>query len=238
MRDMIRLGQVDPVRRRVADATQALLGDTIVLSDEEWRGTSRLPGWTRAKVASHIARSADAMRAVVLATVDGRPRPKLYPSESRRLADLEFGADRSGLDLQIDLDTSAEALEAAFSQVVDWLVVVPLPVGELPLSALPLARLHEVFMHHIDLDTGYTKESLDPVAASWLLQWAALWLRTKPGLPAVQIQSVSGVVEQIGDVGERRLVSGPDLELWSWLTGRCPIPNLEGAEGIEWPLLG
>ncbi len=234
---MIRLGQVDPVRKRIAEATQALLGDTIVLSDAEWRGPSRLPGWTRAQVATHIARSADGMRRVALATLEGRQRP-IYPSDSRRLSDLELGADRSGLDLQIDLDTSAGALDAAFSQITDWLVVVRLPIGDLPLSALALARFHEVVLHHIDLDTGYTRDRLDPVAASWLLQWAAHWLRTKPGMPSVELESESGVIERIGEGDQRLRVCGTDIALWSWLTGRANGDAVDGSDGLVWPLLG
>ena len=53
--------QVETLRGLVNGATQRLLGDTIRVSDEDWRGPSRLPGWTRGHVASHIARHADGM---------------------------------------------------------------------------------------------------------------------------------------------------------------------------------
>ena len=152
---MIRLGQVDPVRRRVAEATQALLGDTIMLSDEQWHSRSRLPGWTRAKVASHIALSADAMRRVTLAAIDGHEQP-LYPSEAQRVAELEADAGLRGLELQIDLDTTAGGLDEAFGLVTDWLTPIRLPVGALPLSAIVVARLHEVVLHHVDLGTSFS----------------------------------------------------------------------------------
>lgn len=237
MRDMIRLGQVDPVRKRVADATSALLGDSIVLTDADWASPTLLPGWSRAQVAQHLARGADAMREVVLAAVDGRQRP-LYPHPEHRLADLEAANGLTGLELQIDLDTTAGGLAEAFGLVTDWLAPVRLPVGELPLSALVVARLHEVVLHHLDLGTSFSLADLEPVAASWLLQWAALWLRTKPGLPRVILQSEAGVVEEVGDVGPSRTVTGSDIALWGWVTGRGDADALVGADGLTWPLLG
>ena len=237
MRDMIRLGQVDPVRKRVADATSALLGDTIVLTDADWAEPTLLPGWSRAQVAHHLARGADAMRQVTLAAIDGRQRP-LYPYPEQRVADVETANGRTGLDLQIDLDTTAGGLDEAFGLVTDWVATVRLPVGELPLAALVVARLHEVVLHHLDLNTSYSLANLEPVAASWLLQWAALWLRTKDGLPRVVLESESGVVEEIGDVGPSRTVTGTDIALWGWITGRGDADTLEGAEGLTWPLLG
>ena len=234
---MIRLGQVEQIRKRIAEATQNLLGDTIVLSDDDWLAPTRLPGWSRARVAHHVARSADAMRRVTLAAIDGHEQP-LYPSEAQRVAELEADAGLRGLELQIDLDTTAGGLDEAFGLVTDWLTPIRLPVGALPLSAIVVARLHEVVLHHVDLGTSYSPAQLDPVTASWLLQWAALWLRTKPGLPAVVVESVSGVTEEIGEVGARRTVTGTDVALWGWLTGRTDDAELEGASGLTWPLLG
>nr|NLI51034.1 maleylpyruvate isomerase family mycothiol-dependent enzyme [Propionibacterium sp.] len=237
MRDMIRLGQVEPVRKQVADATQLLLGDTIVLTEAEWREPTILPGWTRAMVATHLARGADAMRETILAVVDGRPDAG-YPPPDQRLADLERGAGRSGLDLQIDLDTSAGALGEAFGLVDDWRVPVRLPLGEMPVAAVVVARFHEVVLHHLDLNTGFGLSQLDTVSASWLLQWAALWLRTRPGLPAVELTSESGVREEIGDRAPTRTVTGSDADLWGWLTGRTDGATLNGTAGLVWPLLG
>ncbi len=234
---MIRLGQVEPVRKRIAEATTTLLGDTIVLSDADWIDASRLPGWSRAQVATHIARSADAMRRVTLSAIEGRQQP-LYRSSEERRSELERGANRAGLDLQIDLDTTAGALDEAFGLVSDWSVPVRLPAGTLPLSAVVIARLHEVVLHHLDLRTAFSFDKIDAVTASWLLQWAAIWLDTKSGLPTVRLESASGIVEELGHGAVRRTVSGTDAALWAWITGRDPGASLTGADGIAWPLLG
>lgn len=236
MRDIIRLGQVEPVRKRLSESTQSLLGDTIVLTDEQWAEPSLLPGWSRAHVATHVARGADALTHLVRARLVDRPR-RLYESEASRLSDIERGSERSGLDLQIDLDTSAGALDDVLDEVTDWHALVALPVGELPLAAVTLARLHEVCIHHLDLGVGWSPARLDPVPARWLLQWAALLLHDVPALPAVEIESASGVTESFGAAGERVTVSGDDAALWAWLTGRADGASVDGADGISFPLV-
>mgnify|MGYP003622708592 CR=1 FL=1 len=50
---------LETLRKRVQEATQRLLGDTIGISDDDWNGPSGLPGWSRAHVAAHLAANAD-----------------------------------------------------------------------------------------------------------------------------------------------------------------------------------
>lgn len=237
MRDIIRLGQVQPVRRRVMESTTSLLGNTIVLSEEQWRAPSALPGWTRAMVASHIARNAEAFARLVRHRSD--PAFPLYPSEAERLESLDAGAQASALQLQVDLDTTADTLEAALDTVEDWTAPVTLPlVGEQPIAALCIARLHEVCLHHIDLDCGFTPERLDPVPGRWLLQWACQVRQHQDGMPALRVVSDSGVDEVVGEDPEPAVVTGTDAALWAWLTGRSGGDGVGGADGRTWPLLG
>ena len=44
--------QLETLRHLVSTATQRLLGDTILVTDEQWRAPSRLPDWTRGHVIS------------------------------------------------------------------------------------------------------------------------------------------------------------------------------------------
>ena len=53
--------QLDTLRGLVRTTTPRLLGDTILVADEQWRAPSRLPDWTRGHVATHIARHADGL---------------------------------------------------------------------------------------------------------------------------------------------------------------------------------
>lgn len=234
MHDLIRLGQTEPVRKPLAEATQGLLGCTIALSEAEWHEPSLLPGWTRAHVATHLARQADAMREVILVTPRGEART-LYASREARVQAIEDGADRDGLAIQIDLDQSAGALYEAFDSVTDWSTTVRLPMGTMPLAALTIARLFEVSMHHVDLLRGFSPTDVDPVPARWLLEWAVDRCLSYPDAPSVALTSDSGVTASFGS-GERA-VTGTDAALWGWLTGRSDGASVQGAEGITWPLM-
>ncbi|MFT3877319.1 MAG: maleylpyruvate isomerase family mycothiol-dependent enzyme [Propioniciclava sp.] len=230
-------GQVGPVRKRIAIATQSLLRDTLTLDDADWRAPSLLPGWSRAHVATHVARNADALRRVIAAARSGDPAP-LYPSANTKYNDIERGAERSGIDLQVDLDTSAGELVNLADRVEDWLTPVRFLGGEFPLSVITLVRLQELTIHHLDLDCGFTWEDIEPVPARWLLQWMLLLMRDDPMLPAVNLVSDTGETAEIGGVGVPREVSGPDAALWAWLTGRTSGDGVTGAEGITFPLAG
>ncbi|WP_282004332.1 maleylpyruvate isomerase family mycothiol-dependent enzyme [Propioniciclava sinopodophylli] len=230
-------GQVEPALRRIATATQALLRHTLDLEEDDWRAPSLLPGWSRAHVASHISRNADALRRVIAAARDGEPAP-LYPSSAAKFNDIERGSERSGLELHVDLDTSAGELANLCERVEDWLVPVRLIGGEFPLSVVTLIRLHELTLHHLDLDTGFTWEDVDLIPARWMLEWMLLLLRDDQSLPAVDIVSDAGVAASLGGVGERRTVTGPDAALWAWVTGRTKGEGLTDAEGISFPLAG
>jgi len=237
MLDLVNKGQVEPVLKRIADATQNLLGDTIRLDDDQWRAPSLLPGWSRAHVATHIARNADALRVLISAARTGDPAP-LYSSANAKFNDIERGAERTGLELQVDLDTSAGEFALLCDRVEDWLLPVRLLGGEFPLSVLPIIRLQEVTLHHIDLDCGFTWADVDIVPARWLLQWLLLLLRDEASLPAVDVESDAGGTGAIGSVGGRRTVEGPDAALWAWLAGRTRGEGVRDAADLTWPLAG
>src|SRR3954462_11213412 len=179
------------IRGLLAAATHRLLGDTISVTDDDGRASRRPPGWSRGHVASHIARQADALGRLVAWARTGE-RQLMYASDEQRDAEIDAGSGRSGLELQIDLDTSAGRLAEAFDSLDEsssWDNVGELRGGEqtaapaLPLAprggkqtaprALPLARLGEVVLHHVDLDIGFAIGDVEPAVAGWLLEWSA-----------------------------------------------------------------
>lgn len=223
------------VRQRKREATQRLLGDTITISDEAWQEPSRLPGWTRAHVASHLARNADGFRRTLTGLVQ-HTSTRMYPSEAEKVADIEAGSLRGALELQIDLDTSAGQLAQAFDQLEEaaYDEVVQLAPGQrLPVSVLPLARLNEVVLHHVDLDCGFSVDDVDGDIARWLLEWNCQLVGDSDLFPALQVVSHSGWEARIGGPGEPQLVRGTDKRLLGWLTGRSGADLLEGAEDLE-----
>jgi maleylpyruvate isomerase len=153
---------VDTAQRRLCDqiddATQRLLGTARVIAEPDLRQPSLLPGWTRAHVLAHLARSADAMRTLMTAARTGQDRPA-YASAGDREAGIERGAAQSAKDLVADVADSAMALRTVARQLPDqaWLRPVRI-LGSAPFPAAQLLtrRLVEVELHHCDLAAGYT----------------------------------------------------------------------------------
>ncbi len=145
------LGQID-------DATQRLLGSARVIADPDLRQPSLLPGWTRAHVLAHLARGADAMRALLIGARDGEDRPA-YASAEARAAGIERAAAQEAKDLVADVADSAMALRTVARQLPDdaWPRCVRV-LGSAPFPAAQLLtrRLVEVELHHCDLAAGYT----------------------------------------------------------------------------------
>ena len=225
---------VEDLHRWKSEATQRLLGYTIGITDEEWHRPSPLPGWSRAHLGTHLARNAEHLMRIAQAVDAGVPQP-LTPSPAERLAELERGADRTGLELQIDLDTTAGALQQTIERVTNWSARARMGGRHWPLSVVPLVRLHELCIHHIDLDCEFSPDAVDPAAAAWLLR-LVLDLLADADLPALRLESET-LVAELGNGGEARTVTGSDARLWAWLSGRLPASAIAGADGLQPPLL-
>ncbi|MDN5725842.1 MAG: maleylpyruvate isomerase family mycothiol-dependent enzyme [Propionibacteriales bacterium] len=235
---------LDAVLRHLQHAQQQLLGDTISVTDEQWRGPSHLPGWSRGHVATHIARQADAMRRVAEGVLSGTPA-QMYDSMEARNAAIEDGSTRTGLELQTDLDTSAGAVLDAFDQVETadrWDTKVHATDGvEFAARLLPLGRLTEVALHHIDLDLGVTADDLDPDLATWLLEWITFRLSARVGRPfriLVATPTGSPTMIDVGQAGsDGPVISGAPQALVGWLSGRAVTARPEGADQVDPPAL-
>jgi maleylpyruvate isomerase len=230
--------QLETLRGLVRTATQRLLGDTILVTDDQWRAPSRLPEWTRGHVATHIARHADAIGRLAQWARTGE-RQNMYASPEQRVSEIEAGAGRSGLDLQIDLDTSAGGLSSAFDALDAagaWDAVVEMRGGlQLPARLLPLPRLLEVVIHHVDLDIGYEITDIDTQTAEWLLEWCAFRLQNRDDFPELQLTSDSGLTLTLGSVGEPIAVTGSSANLLGWLMSRTDTSAVTGGSGLRLP---
>jgi maleylpyruvate isomerase len=155
----------------IDDATQRLLGRARVIAEPDLRAPSLLPGWTRAHVLAHVARSADAMRNLLVGIRSGQARPA-YASQEARDAGIEHCARLKPQELVADLAGSAMAFRTIMRQMPDeaWEVEVRvLDSAPFPAADLPIRRLVEVELHHCDLGTGYGP-------ADWPAAFAAMEL--------------------------------------------------------------
>ena len=242
--------QLAGLRDLLTTATQRLLGSTIVVTDEQWAGPSRLPGWTRAHVATHVARQADGLARLVDGAAQGVPQP-MYASPEARAAEIEDGAGRSGLELQTDLDTSAERLTEAFERLdrvqpdaaggtgsAGWSAAVEMRGGlVVPARLLPVGRLFEVEVHHVDLGVGHEVTDIEPEVAEWLIEWIAFRARARDEFPRVELRTASGFTTTVGQVGPGLVVQGDAPALVGWLTNRLEPDAVPGTQGLRLPSL-
>jgi maleylpyruvate isomerase len=225
---------VEGIQQMTREADQALLRDTIGILESDWHAPSLLPGWTRAHVATHLARGADRLRQVTEASLSGTH--VATASATERFEELERGAERNSLELQIDLDTSASALTATWNTVTDWHRPVRFLGRTRPLAMLPVIRLHEILVHHIDLDCGFTADQVPPEAAAPLLGMVTGRVRDLD-LPAIAIEADSGFTDTIGSGPGTAVARADDALLWAWLSGRATLTASDGSELPRLPLL-
>lgn len=226
------VADLEHVRQRKLEATQRLLGDTIAIDEDDWQQLTKLPGWTRAHVATHLAINADTMRGTVEGVLAAAPAP-MYTAGAESDALVEQGSAQSALALQIELDRSAGQLNDAFNQLSpqQWDYRIGLRGGVVPIRYLVLARLAEVVMHHVDLDVGFGLDELDAELARWLLEWTVYRHVPGPDEPAMHITTTSGFEAEVSDPGGRAaiLVHGDDAQVAGWLAGRLPPDAVAGA---------
>lgn len=219
------------VRSLLAAADRRLLGDTIAVEDDAWRAASQLPGWTRAHVATHIARHAEAFARLANWARTGTEQP-MYPGD--RDAAIEAGADRDGLEIQTDLDTTAGQLAGEFDAVAEncaWDAVVRLRDGrEVRAGQLPGGRLTEVIVHHLDLGIGLTIDDVDARTAEVALDWCAFRQEGRPGYPRLRLTTDSGRTYDFGPRHQADVITinGPANRLLGWITRRSGADGLDG----------
>lgn len=228
--------QIADIRRHKLEATTQLLGDTISVSDEQWQSPSRLPGWTRAHVAAHLARNADAFSQALEGLVAGGC-PTLYGSASERRWVIERDSMRSGLEIQIDLDTSAGRINSRLTEMFSFAEQNPEAIDQRVMhriSLIPLARLNETVLHHVDLDIGFEIEQLQQPVAGWLLAFNLANPRITDPLPALELHSSDGFHAILPSAGQPHELTASTAELLGWLTGRLR-PEVSDDLGLPRP---
>lgn len=222
---------VAEVRELLAAADRRLLGDTIAVDDDDWRAGTELPGWTRAHVATHIARHADAFARVADGLTTGTEQA-MYPGD--RDAEIQSGAGRSGLEIQTDLDTSAGRLAEAFDRIdrADaWVRPVTVRNGlRMPARLLVGGRLFEVVIHHLDLHLGLAVDDIDARTAEVCLRWVGRRQSGRAGYPGLRLEPDDCAPIVVGDPAPATApVRGPANRMLGWLARRSGTDGLQDA---------
>jgi maleylpyruvate isomerase len=219
----------------IGAATDRLLATAAGLTDAQLREPSRLPGWTRGHVLTHIARNADGLANLLRWARTGVETP-MYANREAREAAIEAGASRPGADLTADLRVSAAAFadEAARLPGEAWTA----PVRGLQGPAIPAAgvldwRLREVEIHHVDLAAGYRPADWPRAFVAATLPQVAGQFGGRDDAPACLLRA-DGMADAWRIGADRPgtapvTVQGPAASLLAWLTGRSDGSGLRVA---------
>ncbi|MFJ9931179.1 maleylpyruvate isomerase family mycothiol-dependent enzyme [Streptomyces misionensis] len=204
-----------------------------VLSDEEVRAPSPLPGWTRGHVLTHPARSAGS-RGRLLASARGGVDLPQYADEAQRAREIEEDAGRPAAVLLDDMDTALRRfLAAAGDHPADaWEVPVRWLGGGLrPVRGVVGSMLREVEVHHTDLATGHGPDRRPALLVGRELETTVRRLRDDPGAPLMTLVADEDRIPRVTGAGPGPRVTGPAADLPGWLTGRTD----GGALAVEPP---
>lgn len=119
---------------------------------------SRLPGWTRAEVLTHLARNADGGRGIAEAAARGEVGMQYPGGAEQRAAEIAAGRGALAAALLADLRRSCDGLMEAWHKLPDdaWDRPGRSLAGERTQRSWVWSRWREVEVHHVDLGLGYS----------------------------------------------------------------------------------
>ncbi|HEY5032696.1 MAG TPA: maleylpyruvate isomerase family mycothiol-dependent enzyme [Actinomycetes bacterium] len=220
----------------LAAAEERLLLAVSALDDGRSRAPSRLPGWSRGHLVTHLARNADGMRNLVAWASTGVVTP-MYASIESRAAGIDAGSGRPAAELVPDLAEAASRLASTLAAMPAAAedAVVEIGPSRTPTrgAELALLRLREVEIHHVDLDLGYEPADWSEGFVVRTLDQLAPRFRTAAQMPLAHLRDgATGRTWAVSEPGttDGELV-GPATLLLAWLTGRT-APDAAEAAGL------
>ncbi|GAA3160581.1 maleylpyruvate isomerase family mycothiol-dependent enzyme [Planomonospora alba] len=231
------------LQAELAASTDRILSTAAGFSDADVAAPSRLPGWTRGHLLTHLARHADSILNLAEWARTGVETPQYVDARSRD-ADIEAGAPRPAKEQLADLEESSARLAAAFRDLPEqaWSAVVcgtrPL---EHPAWYLLVRRLRETEVHHADLGAGYTcSDWPEPFVRRELHDALVCWPREQSPVSEVVVEETIDdyLHHQVWrDLGSGPVVQGDPWALLGWITGRTRGGGLrvmaEGSTGNQ-----
>ncbi|MET8539271.1 maleylpyruvate isomerase family mycothiol-dependent enzyme [Kitasatospora sp. NPDC004799] len=233
-------GEVAVLLAEVRASAGRVLAAVGALTDRQAREPSTLPGWSRAHVLTHLARSADAYRRLLtVARTGAAPEPR--PDAAALDRALHEGAGRGAAELVADLRGSLDGMAAAAGAMPAerWSVLVSALAGWRHPAWFTLHRAwRELETHHVDLGLGRSTADWPAGYVAWALDATAATLAAR-GFPVARLRATDlGREWPVAPAGPT--VSGSGHALLAWLSGRGPAAGLRADGPLPappgWPL--
>ena len=212
--------EIDARLRALAESTARLERTLATFTDDDARGPSLLPGWSRGHVVTHLARNADALINLTVWVKTGVRTP-MYPSPQARDDAIEAQSGRTAAALVADLREASRRLTVALESMsdADWQGSWGDADRREPAARIIDKRLVEVELHNVDLGLGYTLAHLPEDFVEWLIGDTAARLTRRGETPGFTLVANDGEGSwPVAGGGE--LITGPPPALLGWLVGR------------------
>ena len=241
----------EAVANRHSEISQSLLD----VDPTEFQQPSRLPGWDRLTIVSHLRYGAAASHRMTEDALDGRPTA-FYPvgRETQRAATLRPDANERPAEVVASLAEWSQQLDGLWLRLdeQDWHLPVKEPddnqdLGDITLWTLALLRLTEVEVHggDLDLDLSPWSDTFISAALPMRLHWLPTrrsnhqpvdqspdgnWAFISTDGPSFLVSARGATVRVHEDADESQAhasIIGSGRQLLAFILGRVAIDSLE-----------
>lgn len=197
------------------------------VGDDELGEPSLLPGWSRAHVIAHVGFNARAVARLVEWARTGVETP-MYESTTQRAEEIEFGATLPADALRHLAAHASVHLNVEWRDLPDdrWSYPVVTAQGRtVPVAETVWMRTREVWIHALDLRTGYTTRDFPAPLLDLLLDdLLAVWRRKRTdGDPDILLEPIDrdGTYRVLEDGrADPIVVRGTAADVVGWGIGR------------------
>ena len=204
--------------------TAVFIRHVSMLDADTVRGPSLLPGWTRAHVVAHVARNAEALRRLAEWARTGEETP-MYADPSQRAEEIETSARHDVERLRSDVTATSATLEEGLAALTErqWGNEVRTARGRLvPATEIPWMRVREVWLHAVDLDTGFRVSDVPADVVDALLDDVTTAFDARADVPPLTLiaDDRPDTWRIHGSENDAVTARGGAADLLGWLTGR------------------
>lgn len=217
----------------VEEGSRLFLDQLAAVPDSAFPEPGTLPGWTTAHLVAHVGYNAKALSRLVHWARTGDETP-MYSSTEARNTEIEQGAQLSAGELRALARDTDEQLRTDLAELTAWDAQVRTAQGRIvPATEIPWMRTREVWIHSVDLGTGFEFDDFPAELIDALLTDVTGLRERRDQGPALVLDASDREhgwrIELPGE--EPDVVRGTAAELCRWLAGRG---GLDGPELARW----